>query len=61
MSGEWFLGKEGGRASHDAHISKSRYGAPGTRHPAQRWVACLFCVHRRLPMVVVDESRRGNV
>jgi hypothetical protein len=43
MSGEWSLGKEGGRASHDAHISKSRYGAPGphltieiwgTRHPA---------------------------
>ena len=26
--------KESGRASHDAHISKSRYGAPGTRHPA---------------------------
>src|ERR1700704_632252 len=25
--------KETGRASHDAHISKSRYGAPGTRHP----------------------------
>jgi hypothetical protein len=22
------LGKESGRASHDAHISKSRYGAP---------------------------------
>jgi hypothetical protein len=25
---------ESGRASHDAHISKSRYGAPGTRYSA---------------------------
>jgi hypothetical protein len=24
-----WLGKESGRALHDAHISKSRYGAPG--------------------------------
>ena len=56
MLGDWFLGKEGGRALHDAHISKSRYGAPGTRLSR----ADLGCIGD-YPWVVADESRRGNV
>ncbi|MCU1251985.1 MAG: hypothetical protein JWQ49_5014 [Edaphobacter sp.] len=49
---------ESGRASHDAHISKSRYGAPGSVAGLEKAVVLLHAGSHDAP---ISKSRYGDL